>query len=381
MKVDNTEPSLARDGFEGVETSGTTRPVDPTLIESDLNKKRVAVENSLKSTDDIVRSTLENVEVSRNDSPTVRWKIRRCSKVYEILARYSDIYLEALYNEFPYNKSCISKLILRIEGLRNDDSAAVRRYLGCRFVLSPADQGILARVDNYYFKSDDERISIKKARQQGLTEYWKSADSSALTKFGKQISIARTTYRSGYSEEELLQNKTQMQWFYRLSEEEQAVRRKLVSDSWSRLSDEERALRGANIYKGQKEKDSFGGYRYFKATVQGLDLHFHSTWEYFLYIRLLEFNVNFKFANREGTALLLKTKSWSPDFIIGNTIIEVKGHPQAYQKFYNTDFPQFLQSEYSKIYDLWLLEKSIERLKLSNLDDILALCKLKHRAE
>lgn len=52
--VDNTEPSLARNGSEGVETRKITRTVKFSLTKSDLSKKRAATNSPF--VDDIVRS-------------------------------------------------------------------------------------------------------------------------------------------------------------------------------------------------------------------------------------------------------------------------------------------------------------------------------------
>ena len=70
--------------------------------------------------------------------------------------------------------------------------------------------------------------------------------------------------------------------------------------------------------------------------------------------------------------------TWNPDFIIGDTIIEVKGQKQAKQKFFRKQLPAFKMSHWSKKYDLYLCDTyTMKNLsKCADYNDFLSYCKL-----
>jgi len=157
-----------------------------------------------------------------------------------------------------------------------------------------------------------------------------------------------------------------------LSVEEKLARGKLTSAFWHSLNQEEMANQCYKIASGTKRYTSI---------INDKEICFDSTWEHSLYLKLLEWNISFQYANELPCNVLdLGVKYWNPDFIVsGYDIVEVKGHPKAYDKFYNFDLPNFLVSEYAKKYNVYLCTFNVSKYNILDYKSLLDLCTLEHK--
>jgi len=189
---------------------------------------------------------------------------------------------------------------------------------------------------------------IVQARANGLALHWIGLDDEGREIRGHRVKQAKDTYKEGYTKEELQQRYENMAWFKRLPKERQELIRKNQWDAEWDLTDEERQQRIANIVAGQLASEETGGVKCFFADLDGVVSRYRSTWEYPVDQFLYSIEAEYDYADRyPGTALWCNTKMWNPDFIVEPDddiyydIIEVKGKPEAYHKFYEKDLPAF----------------------------------------
>jgi hypothetical protein len=278
--------------------------------------------------------------------------------------------------------------------------------------------------------------NFAKNAQEGSKLWWAkvSKDESLYQDFCNKVSSGKIEWWRNISEEKrkdiglAVSNGVKNQWG-NMSEEQKEIRNKKISDYWNSLSEEEKeyySVLYSNIQKNiwdslseeeknkrvflissgvktetchQRHQDSahlywdkakedgakydqhchsiFTSNRWKHYQIGDKMLCFQSTWEYHLYLKLKEFNVNFRFTNEHHTTLNLGSCMWNPDFIVNEAdIVEVKGHPFAYEKFYNRDFPAFMGSSYSKTHKLYLCEYSVDKKPIKTYEEFLTTCRL-----
>jgi len=166
-----------------------------------------------------------------------------------------------------------------------------------------------------------------------------------------------------------------------LTEEEYATflknHKDKVIQTWT---PERRRLHSQIIIKAQIAAGCFGSPKHIVEIIDGKSITFHSRWEVSFYKKLKLLNAPaFTFANETTDNILqLNTGSWNVDYKIVNDLIDVKGHPEAYKKFYKRDLPGFLKSSYSKQYNLYLCEYDVNPYSFKDYNELLSTCTLIH---
>lgn len=93
-------------------------------------------------------------------------------------------------------------------------------------------------------------------------------------------------------------------------------------------------------------------------TVDGKELWFDSSWELALYDKLVSWSESFDYTNEVDTSIRLTCglkKIWEPDFVLPQhgMILEVKGHPKAFEKWNTYDMPNIMMNDIG--YDVYLV--------------------------
>ena len=207
----------------------------------------------------------------------------------------------------------------------------------------------------------------KKTRNDKISKFWSSLSSSAKEAYCQLLSTKHKAWWDSLTEKEYLDQCQAL----RKTELMKANHSKSALAYWEGLDQEAYSKHCMAIATSKRHKCY---------EIAGEIITFHSTWEYSLYCYFHYAEVSFLFANKmPGTFLDLGGCFWSPDFIVGNDIIEVKGHPFAYDKFYRRDYPLFMLSDYRHKYTLYLCEYNTKNKKFSSYDSFLASCKLIHK--
>ena len=122
------------------------------------------------------------------------------------------------------------------------------------------------------------------------------------------------------------------------SESERLQVSKNYSDSnklkWSRLSKEDR-LEWVRRCNGRK----------YWTSINDKPVRFDSSWEEDAYRFFLKMDEPFNFCSNHKTGFMLEDIIWAPDFILPryNLILDVKGHPKAWEKFNTIHYPKILK--------------------------------------
>lgn len=288
-----------------------------------------------------------------------------------------------------------------------DNISFIRRELAqVGLVLHETDLRWIERSKRYWSKSPEERDKRNSAIRSGVRKHQAEMPDEVREDQLRRRVASITEYWGSLSEEELQRgygDAARDRWVL-LSPETKEAHAKQVEGFWASLPDERyeervqsikegcqrfinslteeeyrllwenhrtkmamfwtpenRRLQGRLITKGQIAAGAFGSPRRITETINGKSVVFLSSWELSFYKLLTKLEVEFSFANESTRNLLnLDIGTWNADFIIGASIIDVKGHPKAYEKFYTRDLPAFLRSDYAKTFSLYLCEYNVD---------------------
>lgn len=311
------------------------------------------------------------------------WKDRRFERVLKIVSQVDaqTLYDAAIEQAFDAGraKTGVQFFIPMVHGLRATDTTFVRRALNQLNVsMHHRDTCYLDRQDRFNEMPPARRQEVKTARLEGL----RKTNMGDTVDYSNAISCARRLYPRIETAEEAVERYERARWFRRLSNDQQTLIRSRIAASWSRLSDKAHLERCTNISRGQTLSGNHGGPHKVKAIFDGIEITFDSSWEVSMFAKLRTCEIAFRYANLHDTCMQLRGKTWRPDFVIGNTIIEVKGHPKAYAKFYGKDLPAFLRSSHAAIYSVFLFEHDVAHWRyrdVKDLDALLSFCREVHR--
>jgi len=213
-----------------------------------------------------------------------------------------------------------------------------------------------ARKDEWSALSEDEYNSRGQKFVQNLLNYRKNISSSELIKLGQSISSSKIANRDSMTPEQLKTRYEKMSagWLKNGIDKKQERIAKIKNSCWDSLTVEERLEK---CFKTSKHLKSRYGY------VNEKGVYFDSSWEELAYDALTKYGIDFRYTNTDKDKNILKLNhklkaTWKPDFILEeyNLILEVKGFPIAYKKFFERDLPAFKESKYSKLYSIYLID-------------------------
>jgi len=172
-------------------------------------------------------------------------------------------------------------------------------------------------------------------------------------------------------------------WWAALTEDQKAEIKKKRSEGqvkrWARFTEEEALLKSKRWHETMVKN---GGHRRFIPYVncRGRTVMLDSGWEPHCYRLLERFGISFKYANDEGTAMLLDCGFYHPDFVIESMdlIIEVKGW-RGKPRFFETIVPAFKRSPFSKKYSVAVCQFDISKRSYDSFEKFLGDLLFVHR--